>query len=59
MIFNKFTNLESITMKNINNFPHAIKCLAQLTDRGYNLTLKHLNMEACILKEENNDGWVI
>lgn len=59
LILNKFTNLESITMKNIQNFPHAIKCLSQVTERGYNQSLKHLNMEACILKEENTEGWVV
>ena len=58
-VFNKFTGLETITMKAIQNAPHAIKCLGTSPDKGYIQSLKHLKMEACILKEENRDGWVV
>ena len=57
-IFNKFTSLESIKMQTIQNAPHAIKCLATSPECGYLTSLKHLRMEACILKEENINGWV-
>ena len=58
-IFSKFTRLESITMQAIQNAPHAIKCLAAIPENGYLASLKHLRMEACILKEENMNGWVL
>ena len=58
-IFNKFTGLETITMKSISNAPHAIKCLGTSSEKGYIRTLKHLKMEACILKEESHDGWLV
>ena len=46
-------------MQSIQNAPHAIKCLATSQERAYVNSLKHLKMEACILKEENHDGWVV
>jgi len=51
-VFNKFTNLQSMSLISIQNAPHAIKALATTTERGYTHTLKSLKMQACILKEE-------
>ena len=58
-IFNKFTNLQTMHLVSIQNAPHAIKSLATSSDRGYKTKLKNLKMQACILKEEQRDGWVV
>ena len=58
-VFNKFTSLERINMVAIQNSPHAFKCLATSSDKGYTQSLKHLKMEACVLKEEHAGGWVV
>ena len=46
-------------MISIQNAPHAIKCLATASEQGFTHSLKHLKMEACILKEEQQNGWVV
>ena len=46
-------------MVSVRDAPHAIKSLATSLEKGYMKSLKHLKMEACILKEEFHDGWVM
>ena len=59
-LFNKFSALETLNLKSVMNAPHALKCLAsQMQQKAYATSLKHLTIHACILKEENAQGWVV
>lgn len=59
-IFNKFTALETLNLKSIHSAPHALKCLAsEMQFKAFAKSLKHLSINACILKEEHvAEGWL-
>jgi len=55
-----FNSLEKLNLKSISSAPQALKCLgSEMQLKAYARSLRHLTINACILKEEKGDDLVI
>lgn len=56
-IIGKFSSLQRLELKSLNNAPLVFKALATMNNLTFAKGLKHLLINACILKEMNAENW--